>query len=171
MSDSEDDKPLAARNIAVKQSAAATNTGNAATSSKPSSVSASNPQDAIKRKAAQKAPVIDTSDSGDDRPLLTRAKPAVRPGDHCSKTTVCRARKTVSAVLPVLCSSRCKRIVISAGSSGAVKRNSSNADAQKEMVFITNFGSLHVMTVLELAVFMSFACSQSPSQLLSRRRL
>lgn len=84
MSDSEDDKPLAARNIALKQLAVAPKIANAATSSKPSSVSASNPQDAIKSKAAQKAPVIDTSDSEEDKPLLTRAKPAVRPGDHCS---------------------------------------------------------------------------------------
>ena len=106
MSDSEDDQPLAARNIAVKQPIAAPRIGHAATSSKPSSISASKPQDAIKRKAAQKAPVIDTSDSEDDKPLLTRAKPAVRPGDHCSKMTVRFARKTVSAVLHILCGSR-----------------------------------------------------------------
>ncbi|KAL3131344.1 hypothetical protein ABBQ38_000630 [Trebouxia sp. C0009 RCD-2024] len=79
MSDSEDDKPLAARNIVAKQPAVPTKTENASTSSKPNPVSASNPQNAIKRKAAQKAPVVD-SDSEDDKPLLTRAKPAVRPG-------------------------------------------------------------------------------------------
>lgn len=84
MSDSEEDKPLAARNIAVKQPAGALKTDSAATSTKPSLVSASNPQDATKRKAAQKAPVIDESDSEDDKPLLTRAKPAARTGDHCS---------------------------------------------------------------------------------------
>ena len=84
MSDSEEDK--LARNIAanVKQPAGALKTDSAATSTKPSLVSASNPQDATKRKAAQKAPVIDESDSDDDKPLLTRAKPAARTGDHCS---------------------------------------------------------------------------------------
>ena len=81
MSDSEDDKPLAARNIVAKQPAVAVKTESASTS--PNPLPAPNPQNAIKRKAAQKAPVID-SDSEDDKPLLTRAKPAARQGDHCS---------------------------------------------------------------------------------------
>lgn len=88
MSDSEEDKPLAARNIAVKPPAAAPKTSNAAVSSKPGVVTASNPPDAIRRKAAQKAPVIDTSDSEDDKVLGTRAKPAAKPGDDNSTTTV-----------------------------------------------------------------------------------
>lgn len=86
MSDSEDDKPLAARNV-VRQPEGAQNTVSALTSSKPEPVSASIPQDAIKRKAAQKAPVKDESDSEDDKPLLTRAKPAARPGGYCGSLT------------------------------------------------------------------------------------
>lgn len=102
MSDSEDDKPLAARNIPVKQPAAASKTSNAAASSKPSVVIASNPQDVIKRKAAQKAPVIDTSDSEDDNVLVTRAKPAARPGDDNSKVTVrtCKEDSVCCSIRP-----------------------------------------------------------------------
>ncbi|KAL3135432.1 hypothetical protein ABBQ32_007614 [Trebouxia sp. C0010 RCD-2024] len=79
MSDSEDDKPLAARNIVAKQPAVAVKAENASMSSKPKPVSASYPQNTIKRKAAQKAPVDSDSDEG-GKPLLTRAKPAARPG-------------------------------------------------------------------------------------------
>ena len=103
MSDSEDDQPLAARKIPVKQSAAAPKIGHAATSSKPSPASASNPQDSIKRKAAQKAPVIDTSDSEEDIPLLTRAKPAVRPGDFLQQNdcSICKEDCVCCIAYPV----------------------------------------------------------------------
>lgn len=84
MSDSEEDKPLAARALPPKQlsttaanvsSSAAGRTGEASTSAA---------RDPLQRRATQKAPVIDESDSEDDKPLGARtkpAKPAARPGD------------------------------------------------------------------------------------------
>lgn len=83
MSDSEEDKPLAARALPPKQlsttaanvsSSAAGRTGEASTSAA---------RDPLQRRATQKAPVIDESDSEDDKPLGARtkpAKPAARPG-------------------------------------------------------------------------------------------
>ena len=90
--------PLAARNIVAKQPAVAVKTESASTSPKPNPLPAPNPQNVIKRKAAQKAPVID-SDSEDDKPLLTRAKPAARQGDHCSPNACSIHLYGVSAAL------------------------------------------------------------------------
>ena len=82
MSDSEDDKPLAARAAPVQKSAAAAN----------GSAAGSTGEDTTKRKAAQKAPIIDDSDSEDDQPLGARAKaaatkPAPRPSMPCWLTS------------------------------------------------------------------------------------
>lgn len=74
MSDSEDDKPLAARAAPAHKTAAAAN-------------GHSSVEDPVRRKAAQKAPIIDESDSEDDKPLGARAKPAAaKPPSRPSKT-------------------------------------------------------------------------------------
>lgn len=80
MSDSEDDVPLAARTIPVKRTSGLPKPVSSAASEK-ANLSAA-PQDPIKHKAAQKAPVVDDSDSDDDKPLLARAVPAVKPGSQ-----------------------------------------------------------------------------------------
>ena len=79
MSDSEDDKPLAARSIAVKQSSGLPKSVSNAAHEKANPSAA--PQDPIKRKAAQKAPVIDESDSDEDKPLSARGPLAAKPGN------------------------------------------------------------------------------------------
>ena len=79
MSDSEDDKPLAARAIPVKSSSAAVPSKAASASDRTGQPSTSAAQDPLKRKAAQKAPVVDDSDSEDDKPLGARAKPSKPP--------------------------------------------------------------------------------------------
>ena len=83
MSDSEDDKPLAARAIPVKSSSAAVPSKPASASDRTGQASTSAAQDPLKRKAAQKASVVDDSDSEDDKPLGARAKPSKppRPGN------------------------------------------------------------------------------------------
>ena len=73
MSDSEDDKPLAARAAPAPLPAAAANGHSNKAGGDP-----------VRRKAAQKAPVIDESDSEDDKPIGARAaaaKPAPRPSE------------------------------------------------------------------------------------------
>ena len=73
MSDSEDDKPLAARAGPAPRPAAAANGHSAGADGDP-----------VRRKAAQKAPIIDESDSEDDKPLggqAVAAKPAPRPSE------------------------------------------------------------------------------------------
>ena len=83
MSDSDDDRPLAARAITVKSAPAPI--GNSAAAQRTGQPSTSAAKDPLKRRAAHKAPVIDESDSEDDQPLAARTKPAARPGlIYCS---------------------------------------------------------------------------------------
>ena len=86
MSDSEDDKPLAARAIPVKSSSAAVPIKAASASDRAGQPSTSAAQDPLKRKAAQKASVIEESDSEDDKPLGARAKPAKPPRPGARRT-------------------------------------------------------------------------------------
>ena len=65
-SDSEDDKPLASRAAPAARPVADSNGLSASAAA----------EDPLRRKAAQKAPIIDDSDSEDDKPLGARAKPA-----------------------------------------------------------------------------------------------
>lgn len=83
MSDSDEDRPLAARATTAKIPSGLGANGSSAAAQRAGQASTSAAQDPLKRKAAQKAPVIDESDSEDDQPLAARAKPAnaaARPG-------------------------------------------------------------------------------------------
>ena len=83
MSDSEEDRPLAARATTAKNSSGLGASGSSAAAQRAGQPSTSAAQDPLKRRAAQKPPVIDESDSEDDQPLAARTKPAnpaARPG-------------------------------------------------------------------------------------------
>lgn len=83
MSDSDEDRPLAARATTAKTSSGLGANGSSAAAQRAGQPSTSAAQDPLKRRAAQKAPVIDESDSEDDQPLAARTKPAnpaARPG-------------------------------------------------------------------------------------------
>ncbi|DBA84694.1 TPA: hypothetical protein ACH3X1_005949 [Trebouxia sp. C0004] len=83
MSDSDEDRPLAARATTTKISSGLGANGSSAAAQRAGQPSTSAAQDPLKRRAAQKAPVIDESDSEDDQPLAARTKPsrpAARPG-------------------------------------------------------------------------------------------
>lgn len=83
MSDSDEDRPLAARATTAKISSGLGANGSSAAAQRTGQPSTSAAQDPLKRRAAQKAPVIDESDSEDDQPLAARTKPAnpaARPG-------------------------------------------------------------------------------------------
>ena len=83
MSDSDEDRPLAARATTAKISSGLGANGSSAAAQRAGQPSTSAAQDPLKRRAAQKPPVIDESDSEDDQPLAARTKPAnpaARPG-------------------------------------------------------------------------------------------
>ncbi|DBA74798.1 hypothetical protein WJX79_003606 [Trebouxia sp. C0005] len=80
MSDSDEDRPLAARATTAKISSGLGANGSSAAAQRAGQPSTSAAQDPLKRRAAQKAP---ESDSEDDQPLAARTKPAnpaARPG-------------------------------------------------------------------------------------------
>ena len=102
MSDSDEDRPLAARATTAKISSGLGANGSSAAAQRAGQPSTSAAQDPLKRRAAQKAP---ESDSEDDQPLAARTKPAnpaARPGIAlCLLTEVCEP--DIAAKAATLC--------------------------------------------------------------------